>query len=77
MKGGKVLTNSNVVTVSQHINVSNQHSVLLKLPQCYMSIIYQFKKYIGFDKADNYWLRFDGNKVWRKEKIHRSKFFED
>ena len=30
----------------QHINVSNQHVLLLKLSQCYMSNIFQLKEKI-------------------------------
>ena len=39
----KALANASVVTVSQNINVSSQHTVHFERTQCYMPIISQFK----------------------------------
>lgn len=33
--------------ISQYLSVSNQHIVLLKLIQCYVSVISQYKKIQG------------------------------
>ena len=41
----EVLANTMVVIILQYVNVSNQHIVQLKHAQCYMPIIFQFKKW--------------------------------
>ena len=38
----EVLAKTTVLIILQYINVSNQHTVYLKLIQCYMSMIPQF-----------------------------------
>ena len=38
-----VLANAMVVIIWQYINVSHHHTVHLKLTQCYMLIVFQFK----------------------------------
>lgn len=42
----KVLANTTVGVILQHINVSNQHATKLKLTQCYMTIVSQQKFFL-------------------------------
>ena len=44
----KVLANTTVGVILQHINVSNQHATKLKLTQCYMTIVSQQKKFFNW-----------------------------
>ena len=39
-----VIPNAKIVIILQYINISKQHVVYLKLPECYMSIISQLLK---------------------------------
>ena len=61
----EMLVNTMVVIILQYVNASNQYIVHIKLTQCSMSIIFQFKKNV-FLKS--YWVQAISSFVFYKKR---------